>query len=90
MAAQVRHAVDDPLCNDRSNVMPSKIDLEEIVRKNPRIDLQELEQWRELRRLLIASGMHGRRMQNVEDGPQTRAKLVDNEEDDPRLVRLRE
>jgi hypothetical protein len=70
--------------------MPKTIDLEEIARKNPHIDLQVLEEWRELRRVLVSRGMHGRRMRNSEDSPQTRAKLVDSAEDDPRLVRLRQ
>jgi len=70
--------------------MPQKIDIEEIAKNNPRIDLQNLEEWRKLRRILISSGMHGRRMQNSEDDAQSRVKLVDNAEDDPRLVRLRQ
>jgi hypothetical protein len=70
--------------------MPKTIELEEIARKNPHIDLQMLEEWRELRQILIAHGMRGRRVRNSEDHPQTRAKLVDNAEDDPRLVRLRQ
>jgi hypothetical protein len=69
--------------------MPKTIDLEDISRRNPHIDLQMLEDWKELRRILVAQGMRGKRMRNGEDSPQTRAKLADNAEDDPRLVRLR-
>jgi hypothetical protein len=69
--------------------MPLKIDLEEIARKNPRIDLQLLEEWRELRRALLARGLHGRRMQDKYDDQETRARIVDDAESDPRIVRLR-
>lgn len=70
--------------------MPHKIDLEEIARRNPRVDLQKLDEWKELRRVLVASGVRGRRARNSQESAEVRAKLLDDLENDPRLVRLRQ
>lgn len=68
--------------------MPQKIDLKEIARTNPAIDLKKLEDARALRRALILNGLHGRRAQNAFTNRDVRAKIVDDLENDPRLVRL--
>jgi hypothetical protein len=68
--------------------MPRKIDLDEIARTNPNIDLQKLDEWKELRRVLLESGLNSRRMRNRSAKQDRRAKIVDDADSDPRLVRL--
>lgn len=69
--------------------MPKTIDLEEIVKKNPTVDRTSLEEWGKLRRVLIESGLRGRRFRNSLEHGEARAKLIDDPVNDPRLVRLR-
>lgn len=68
--------------------MPQKIDLEEITRRNPRIDLRKLEEWRALRQALLVNGLHGRRALNSMTNREARAKIVDDLDNDPRLIKL--
>lgn len=66
--------------------MPRNIDLKEIRRNNPNIDWQSLAEWKKLRRVLVENGMHGRRGSYPATGK--RAQVVDDAENDPRLVKL--
>jgi hypothetical protein len=68
--------------------MPHKIDLDEIARKNPRLDLEEVARWRRLRRILIETGMRGKRERGSSPFAGGRARIVDDAESDPRLVKL--
>jgi len=68
--------------------MPHKVDLDEIAKKNPTLDLEELDHWRILRRILIETGMRGRRQRGSSPFMGKRAHIVDDAENDPRLVRL--
>ena len=70
--------------------MPQKLDLEEIARKNPNIDLQKIEEWRRLGELLQKSGLRGRRIRNTFSRQEKRAKIVDDADSDPRLVSLKQ
>ncbi len=68
--------------------MPNKVNLDEIARKNPTVDLEEVARWRRLRRTLIETGMRGKRQRESSPFAGGRARIVDDEENDPRLVRL--
>lgn len=69
--------------------MPKTVDLQEIARNNPDIDLHELDSWRQLRRTLIENGLHGRSRTRTAAFQGRRAQLVDDDADnDPRLIRL--
>jgi len=68
--------------------MPRKIDLKEIAQKNPTLDLAELARWIKLRKTLIETGMRGRRGRETAPFVGKRAQIVDDPENDPRLVRL--
>ena len=70
--------------------MPQKIDIEEIARRNPNIDLQKLEEWKQLGELLQESGLRGRRIRNTFARQEKRAEIVDDADSDPRLVSLKQ
>jgi len=70
--------------------MPQKIEIEEIARKNPTIDLEKLEEWSKLRKILQQSGLRGRRMRNAFSRQEKRAEIVDDADSDPRLVSLKQ
>lgn len=68
--------------------MPQKMKIEEIARKNPQVDLQKLDEWRQLRRVLQERGLRGKRQTFVRQ--EKRAKLIDDADSDPRLVSLKQ
>jgi hypothetical protein len=68
--------------------MPQKLTLKEIARKNPHIDLQKLDEWERMRTALKERGLSVRRPRKEFVEQETRAKIVDDIESDPRLVRL--
>lgn len=68
--------------------MPRRINLKEIVRKNPQIDLEEIRAWTQLRKTLAESGLVSRRKQGCGHPDDVRARIADEAEDDPRLIRL--
>lgn len=68
--------------------MPHKINLDEIAKKNPTVDLEEVARWRKLRRILVETGMRGKRQRGSSPFAGGRARIVDDAENDPRLVRL--
>ena len=65
--------------------MPAKIDLESIAKRNPKVDLVRLEEYRALRRSL---GMGRRIRQSVSPLERRRVRIVDDIESDPRVVHL--
>lgn len=69
--------------------MPHKtLDLEEISRANPNLDLQHLDEWRKLRRTLAEQGVHQRRGCGSYPIQGKRAQIIDDAENDPRLIKL--
>jgi len=68
--------------------MPQNMTLEEIAAKNPRVDLETLEESRKLRQLLLERGLFGKRMRGSSGFQDERAKIVDDADSDARLVRL--
>lgn len=72
----------------KGSAMPHKIDLDQIARRNPTVDLEEVARWRKLRRILIETGMRGKRQRESSPFAGGRARIVDDAEHDPRLVKL--
>lgn len=70
--------------------MPQKIDIEEIARRNPHIDLQKLEEWKHLAGILQEGGLRGRRARNTFSRQEKRAKIADDADSDSRLVSLKQ
>lgn len=68
--------------------MPPKIDLKKIAKRNPNLDLQSLEEWRKLRRRLIKNGLQGKRSAGRSPYQGKRARIIDDLDSDPRLVKL--
>ena len=67
--------------------MPKSIDLREIAEKNPRVNVEDLEEGRKLRkRLSQASGAKRRR--TVLPTDRRRVRIDDDVASDPRAVRL--
>ena len=66
--------------------MPQQIDLNEIRRKNPDLDWKSLAEWKRLRRVLVERGVRGRQSSYPEMGK--RAQVVDDADNDPRLVKV--
>lgn len=68
--------------------MPRTMDIKEIAEKNPNLDLTQLEEWRRLRESLSEGRETRRRHSGRLPFQGRRAKLVDDADNDPRLVRL--
>jgi hypothetical protein len=68
--------------------MPKKLTLAQIARKNPHIDLEKLNEWTHLRKVLIQGGLRAARKKVSTTIEDDRARIVDDPEDDPRLIRL--
>lgn len=68
--------------------MPRRVNLREIAERNPNLDLSKLEEWRKLRDRLSEHGAGRKRHRGASPVEGKRAKLVDDEENDPRLIRL--
>jgi hypothetical protein len=68
--------------------MPHSINLEEIIRNNPNVDINKLEEWRNLRKAITDSSAPRRRSTGSSPYQGRRAQIVDDAESDPRLVRL--
>ena len=68
--------------------MPKKLSLAQIAKKNPHLDLQKIEEWNRLREVLIEGGLHERRRKRACAMQEGRARLVDDPENDPRLITL--
>jgi glutaredoxin len=67
--------------------VPSKIDIEEIAKKNPSVDLEALEEGRKLRENLRQIGGVRERPTIVATG-RKRVRIDDSITSDPRVVRL--
>lgn len=69
--------------------MPKIVDLKEIAEKNPNLDLSVLEEWRKLQESL-PEGEEISRRGHSEGLPfkGRRARIVDDADSDPRLIRL--
>lgn len=68
--------------------MPQKMEIKEIAEKNPNVDLEKLAEWARLRKDLLEGGFTEKRERNSASIRDERAKIVDDAENDPRLVRL--
>jgi hypothetical protein len=69
--------------------VPKHMDLKEIIEKNPNLDLQKLDEWRKLRETLTGGhGVRKRRDSGRAPFKARRAQVVDDAENDPRLIRL--
>lgn len=66
--------------------MPKKIDLSEIAKKNPHVNLEELEEGRKLRQNLRQAGTERRR--GTLPNNRRRVRIDDDVSSDPRVVRL--
>lgn len=68
--------------------MLQKLDLDEIAKVNPTLDLEQLAEWRRFRESLPASGQRRKPLRSAPPFQGRRARIVDDAESDPRLVRL--
>lgn len=68
--------------------MPRKVNLKEIAQNNPQVNLEQIDAWTRLRQVLVDSGVTTKRQGQCETGKDTRARIIDDAEDDPRLIRL--
>jgi hypothetical protein len=69
--------------------MPRQVNLKELAEKNSNLDLTKLEELRKLRDRLSEHGAGRKRHKGVSPiKTGRRAQLVDDEENDPRLIRL--
>lgn len=69
--------------------MPEKLTIAEILEKNPDLNLNELEQGRELRESLKESGAGAKRRYGVYPLDRRRVRVDDDIDSDPRVVYLR-
>ena len=68
--------------------MLKKMTLEDIAAKNPTVDLEKLQEWRQMGQDLRERGMQGRRMRGAST-QDPRARIIDDAESDSRLITLR-
>jgi Na+-translocating ferredoxin:NAD+ oxidoreductase RnfC subunit len=69
--------------------MPDSPSLEEIIKSNPHVDPEQLEQWRELLKKLREAGVRGSRDRIVPPGARRRVVAGEESGNDPRTVHLR-
>ncbi len=69
--------------------MPERIDLAEIVKKNPHIDPKQLRESMELLEELRSRGVSERGYQLVPPFSGRRVQVIDNSAEDPRTVHLK-
>lgn len=69
--------------------MPKKIDLTEIIKKNPHIDPKQFRESMELLEELRKRGVSERGYQLVPPFSGKRIQVVDNSSEDPRTVHLK-
>jgi hypothetical protein len=69
-------------------LMPRKVNLKKIAQNNPQVDLEQIDAWTRLRKVLVESGLAAKRQARCGAGEDTRARIIDDAEDDPRLIRL--
>lgn len=68
--------------------MPRRIDLLDIADKNPRVNLKELDEGRKLRENLRRTNPRGANQRLAFPFHRRRARIVDDVNSDPRVVRL--
>lgn len=69
--------------------MPKRIDLDEIVEKNPHVDPEKLRESMELLEELRNRGVYERGYQLVPPFSGRRIQVIDNSAEDPRTVHLK-
>jgi len=68
--------------------VPKKIELAEIIEKNPQVDAKQLRESMELLEELRSRGVSGRGYQLVPPFSGRRVQTIDNPSEDPRTVHL--
>ncbi|HET6842242.1 MAG TPA: hypothetical protein VFK06_11250 [Candidatus Angelobacter sp.] len=68
--------------------MPQKIDIQEIVKDNPQVDLAQLEEWRNLREMIRVQGRDRNRHLCTYPMQGRRAQIVDDNDSDARVIHL--
>ena len=69
--------------------MPRQINIKELAERNPKVDLAKLEELRKLRDRLSEHGAGRKRHKGVSPiRTGKRAQVIDDEKNDPRLIRL--
>lgn len=68
--------------------MPEQVDLKELLRKNPKVDVDELTRGLQMGQDLRRTGVRGRQNRFSFPFTRRRAKLLDDLDSDPRVTRL--
>lgn len=68
--------------------MPRQIDLKEIAAKNPNFDSSKLQELEQLKKYIDEHGPIQRRQHRTFPFQGRRAQIVDNGENDPRVIKL--
>jgi hypothetical protein len=68
--------------------MPQKIDIKEIAKRNPKIDVEKIDEWRRFRQRLQERGLLTGSKRTALFRQARRAKFADDPLEDSRLVKL--
>lgn len=68
--------------------MPETIEINELAKRNPKIDLKQLEESQKLNEDLQRLGIDRSEIRHRADSPRRRARIMDDINSDPRVVRL--